>query len=133
MNGGFHFGEHFTIDGYGGDYIKLNNETLVMQCLSELPVKLGMRALSDPQIYKAEDNGIKDPGGWSGFVVIAESHISVHTFPKRGFISADIYTCKNGMDIEIIKSYFINIFNLKELETNFIKRGTKYPQSNLYD
>ena len=64
--------------------------------------------------------------GWSGFVVIAESHISIHTFPTNGFLSADVYTCKNGMDTEFILNYFKENFDLKEIEHNFIKRGTKY-------
>lgn len=121
-----HFGEHVTIDGYSSDYEKLNDKELVLSCLNDLPEKLDMHKLSDPVIYSAPENGKKDPGGWSGFVVIAESHISIHTFPGRGFISADVYTCKNGMDCEFIFDYFKEKFDLKDIEHNFIKRGTKY-------
>ena len=120
------------IDGYGGSKDKLNDKELVIKCLVELPQKLGMRPLSAPEVYLAEDNNIKDPGGWSGFVVIAESHISIHTFPKRGFVSADVYTCKNGMNTKFIGEYFTEKFGLKDIETNFIKRGTKYPTENKY-
>lgn len=126
-----HFGEHVTIDGYGGDYDLLNNEQIVLSVLSELPKKLNMTTLSVPKVLSAPDNGIKDPGGWSGFVIIAESHISIHTFPKRRFVSADVYTCKNGMDIEKIISFFNETFKLSSIETNFIKRGTQYPAKNL--
>lgn len=122
-----HFGEHFTIDGYGGDKECLNNESLVRESLAELPGKLGMKKLSSPQVFFASGNDIKDPGGWSGFVIIEESHISVHTFPKRGFVSIDVYTCQNGLNTEFISNYFQEIFKLKDLETNFIKRGTRYP------
>lgn len=124
------FGEHLTLDGYGGDRDLLNDEMLVRNALSDLPSKLGMKTLSEPQVYFAPDNRIKDPGGWSGFVVIMESHISIHTFPKRGFVSADVYTCQNGLDINFISEYFTNLFKLKNIETNFIKRGTKYPTEN---
>jgi len=34
-----HFGEHLMIDGYGGDYEKLNDEKLVLRCLDELSGK----------------------------------------------------------------------------------------------
>ncbi len=125
------FGEHITIDGYGGDYELLNNEKLVSSVLSDLPKILGMHTLSTPMVLSAPDNGIKDPGGWSGFVIIAESHISLHTFPKRRFVSADVYTCKNGLDTEKIVSYFKETFKLSDVETNFIKRGTRYPLENL--
>lgn len=127
-----HFGEHLTIDGYGGDEKLLDDRELVLDCLNDLPDKLGMHKLSKPEIYFATANNKKDPGGWSGFVVIAESHISIHTFPKRGFVSADVYTCKNEMDCDLIKKYFKNQFNLKEIETNFIKRGIKYPNKDIY-
>src|SRR3989344_5879458 len=93
-----HFGEHITIDGYGGGRGKLNSKKLVFRCLTELPQLLGMHTLIDPVTVWAEPNGKKDPGGWSGFVIIAESHISIHTFPGRQFMSADVYSCRNGMD-----------------------------------
>lgn len=126
-----HFGEHLTLDGYGGSYEKLNDRELVLRCLHDLPEKLGMRKLAEPVVYAAEDNGIKDPGGWSGFVVIAESHISIHTFPARRFVSIDAYTCKNGMDAETAITYFKEQFGLEETETNLVIRGKNYPQENL--
>jgi len=121
-----HFGEHLTIDGYGGSKEKLNNKELVLECLNELPEQLGMHKLAEPVVYSAPNNDKKDPGGWSGFVVIAESHISIHTFPEKGFLSADVYTCKNGMDNEFILNYFTEKFDLQDIEHNFIKRGLKY-------
>ena len=130
-SGTVQFGEHITIDGYGGDPELLNNEKVVSSVLSDLPKKLGMSTLSVPMVVSAPDNGLKDPGGWSGFVIIAESHISLHTFPKRRFVSADVYTCKNGMDMKTIVDYFTETFKLSDVETNFIKRGTKYPVQNL--
>jgi len=127
-----HFGEHLTIDGYGGDKDKLNDESLVMRCLRELPGKLDMGILMEPQIVHAPSNDKKDPGGWTGFVVIAESHISIHTFPLRGFVSIDVYSCKNGMDTDLILKYFKEKFDLKDIEQNFIKRGARYPKKNIY-
>jgi len=125
------FGEHVTIDGYGGDFDILNNQKVVSFVLSDLPKKLGMKTLSAPMVVSAPDNGMKDPGGWSGFVIIAESHISLHTFPKRRFVSADVYSCKSGTDVKKIADYFTETFKLADVETNFIKRGTKYPAENL--
>lgn len=125
------FGEHLTIDGYQGNPELLNNKDVVYTCLDELPGLLGMGKLALPVVYFAPGNGGKDPGGWSGVVVILESHISIHTFPARGFVSADVYTCKNGMDTEFVIQYFKEKFELKDIETNFIKRGTRYPEHNI--
>ena len=126
-----HFGEHLTIDGYGGNYESLNDRGLVLASLNDLPSQLGMEKLSEPEVYWAAGNDLKDPGGWSGFVVIKESHISIHTFPARGFISADVYTCKNGMDQDFIARFFKDQFKLQDLEINFIKRGMRYPEYDL--
>ena len=41
-----------------------------------------------------------DPHGVSGTVVIAESHLSVHTWPENGYVAVDIYTC-GGLDPRI--------------------------------
>jgi len=125
------FGEHLTIDGYRGQKDLLDSKEVVLQCLTELPGLLGMNILGEPIVYPAPDNQKKDPGGWSGFVIVAESHISVHTFPARRFVSIDVYTCKSDMDQELIKNYFKEKFQLQELEVNFIKRGLNYPLQNI--
>ncbi len=127
-----HFGEHLTLDGYGGNEALLNDEQTVRDCLDKLPELLGMHKLSVPEIYHSDGNDIKDPGGWTGVVVIAESHISIHTFPKRGFVSADVYTCKNGMDNQFIIDYFTKAFELTDVETHEILRGTRYPEADIY-
>ncbi len=127
-----HFGEHITIDGYGGSEKLLDDRAVVLSCLAELPPQLNVKPLGKPEIYRAEAGKGKDPGGWTGIVVIAESHISVHTFPKRGFVSADVYTCHNGMNSGFIVDYFKKKFALADVETNFLKRGTKYPTANIY-
>ncbi len=127
-----HFGEHLMIDGYNGELNLLDSQELVTKCLTELPQLLHMKILGGPEVYHAEPNNFKDPGGWTGVVTINESHLSIHTFPRRGFVSIDVYTCHNGLDQNFICSYFKEAFGLKELETNFVKRGTKYPEQNIY-
>ncbi len=49
------------------------------------------------------------PIGVSGVVLIAESHISVHTWPENGFAAADIFTCgemKPQVAIDIMREGF---------------------------
>ena len=71
-------------------------------------------------------------GGLSGFVLIAESHISLHTFPLQGFISADVYTCQNQLDAEAIVSRFQTAFALKAVDRQRAKRGLRYPKRNIH-
>lgn len=120
-----------TIDGYNGDSEKLNNGDIVRRALNELPEKIGMHILAEATVLEAPPVSPKDGGGYSGFVIIAESHISCHTFPKRRFVSIDVYTCKNEMDNETVIKYFTELFELGDVETNFIKRGTRFPAQDL--
>jgi S-adenosylmethionine decarboxylase len=126
-----HFGEHITIDGYGGNPDRLDSEDAVFSALTDICDALQMRPLIKPQVISAPDNHVKDPGGWSGFVIIAESHISIHTFPKRRFVSADVYTRQNGIDQNFVIDFFMKKFQLEDVEINFIKRGLRYPEHDL--
>jgi len=126
-----HFGEHVTVDGYNGNPDLLNSKDVLVSSIEELCTILGMQKLSDISALSAPDNHIKDPGGWSGFVIVAESHISIHTFPKRRFVSADVYTCRNGIDADAIGNYFRQKYELDDVEVHFIIRGTRYPAQNV--
>jgi S-adenosylmethionine decarboxylase len=119
------------IDGYGGDFKKLNNKEKIIKCLNELPDKLGMTKIIKPVIKYYKGNDKKDPGGYSAFVIIAESHISIHTFPKKKFVSIDAYTCSSQIDKNFVVNYFVKQFGLKEIELNYVNRGTKYLISEL--
>lgn len=125
------FGTHITIDGYFGDPEKLANMTIVYDCLDQLPEKLGMKKLGTPLIMEAPPVSEKDGGGISGFVMINTSHISCHTFPKRKFVSIDVYTCQGEIEKDFVINYFKTAFSLQEVEVNCIKRGTRYPITDL--
>ena len=125
------FGVHFTLDGYGGDPEKLNDPELMQNIFEELLKMLGMEKLTEPIVKYAEPRHLKDSGGYSGFVIIAESHISIHTFPKKKFVSIDAYTCKDEMDTERIEKYFRDAYDLQETEVQFFKRGLKFPKEDL--
>ena len=125
------FGEHLTLDCYGGDKVKLNSERGIKAFLEKIVREIGMKKLSPVQVYYTKGNGLKDTGGYSGFVVINESHISIHTFPGKRFASADIYTCQNGLKKAFIKSLFKEAFDFKKFETNFIKRGLEFPYEDI--
>ena len=127
-----HFGVHVTIDGYRGSRERLADMAFVRARLDELPTRLGMHKLAEPLLVEVGEQNGKDPGGVTGFVIIAESHISVHTFPLRGFVSADVYTCQDSLDAEEIRRYFVEVFELEDIEMHVIKRGTRYPQHDIY-
>ncbi len=131
-NGAAHFGVHLTIDGYGGSRARLADRDAIWAFLDELPARIGMHKLAAPTLIEVGPLSEKDSGGVTGFVLIAESHISIHTFPLRGFLSADVYTCQNRLDTDRICRYFKEAFELNDIETNVITRGTRYPQHDIY-
>ena len=120
------FGIHLTIDGYGGSYEKLFDMKRIFKVLDDLPTFLGMKKLTMPYVVDAPPITPKDQGGISGFVMIAESHISIHTFPDKGFLTADVYSCK-PFDTDKTVKFFKKQFELKDLEINIIRRGLKFP------
>lgn len=121
-----YFGTHLTLDGYGGDPKLLDDMERVFHALDVLPEQLGMRKITTPYVVHFPGNGRKDLGGHSGFVMIAESHISVHTFPKNRFVSIDVYTCQGDLDTQKSIDFFTRVFKLKDVETNLIRRGHRY-------
>jgi S-adenosylmethionine decarboxylase len=38
------------------------------------------------------------PGGVTGMVLLAESHVAVHTWPERGTVTLDVYVCNVSQD-----------------------------------
>lgn len=61
------------------------------------------------------------PHGVSGVVVIAESHLTVHTWPEYGYCAVDIFTCGDRID---------NRLCLKELEQALKARSTSVVEMN---
>lgn len=129
------FGLHLMLDAYGVPSKPLDDMKLIYKFLNDLPDKIGMKRLTNPFVVNAEETASKfDPGGISGVVLIAESHISIHTFAKRGFFTFDIYSCSDFTDeiptlLEAIKAYF----PYKDHELQTVKRGLNYPLTNNED
>ena len=63
----------------------------------------------------------------SGFVIIAESHITIHTYPLRQLAKIDIVSCKQFGQKKAI-SILKKTFNAGEAETQFLYRGKHYPR-----
>lgn len=125
------FGLHLTLDGYHGEPERLGDLEVVRTWLNQLPDVLGMSKLIQPCVVEVGARNEKDPGGVTGFVLIAQSHLSVHTFPRRRFVSADIFTCQDHLDHERIRQSLVATFELGDVESNVLARGTRYPLVNL--
>ena len=63
------------------------------------------------------------PHGVSGTVVIAESHVAIHTWPEYAYAAVDIFTCGETIDPWIIQDYMKESFEAKNVSSMELKRG----------
>ncbi|MBS3070104.1 S-adenosylmethionine decarboxylase [Candidatus Micrarchaeota archaeon] len=85
------FGTHLVLDLQDCPAAKLSSRKFVLAFLNSLPEDLGMRKISKPVVKEIKT--VLDEG-LSGFVMIAESHVSIHTFPKFHSAHVDVFSCK---------------------------------------
>jgi S-adenosylmethionine decarboxylase len=124
------FGKHLTIDAYGCDYEALDSMDVNFKLLDELPGRIAMRKITTPYVIRALPNDAKDCGGVSGFVMIAESHISVHTFPAKKYLTMDLYSCSD-FDAKSVLKIVKETYKYQSVEVHLIKRGLRFPVDNL--
>ena len=115
---------HLIVDGYGGDVEVMEDPDALFRFLDEYPDTIGMTKITPPQVYtyagrKPEDNGL------SGFVLIAESHISVHTFPSRKYINIDVFSCME-FDADKALNELRAAFSLETVRSWTLDRGLEY-------
>jgi S-adenosylmethionine decarboxylase len=124
---------HLVVDGYNAHPDKLSDLGLVRRFLDECPDKLGMTKMIEPQVYTYRGQ-VPEDWGLSGFVLIAESHISVHTFPDRGHINIDVFSCKE-FDSEASLQDIKETFDLTDVKVWAMERGTEYsnPEEAYHD
>ena len=116
---------HITIDGFGGNLTQLSSLELVRNLLDRYPDEIGMTKISEPHVFAY--NGVKaEDWGVSGFVLIAESHIAVHTFPVHGQVWVDIFSCKGFDEMPAIDK-IVDAFSLTSTRIHKLERGLEYP------
>lgn len=115
------YGNHLIIDGFNCNEERLNDKELVNDILLELPKIMDMKCISEPVVvsHKAEK---QEESGITGFVLIAESHISIHTYPIKKYVTIDIFSCKE-FDAQKATNYLEKSFGMGKVEKQFMKRG----------
>ena len=111
---------HLTIDGYGSNPKLMQDEEYISQFLDSYPTEIGMTKISAPLVFKYVGSKPED-WGISGFVFIAESHISIHTFFERCYVNIDVFSCKDFNAEQVIKD-FQDKFQLTRFTSRLINR-----------
>ena len=120
------YGPHLTMDMYGCEKSKLSSVQKVSKFLDGLPAKIGMTKIIPPYVF--EYHGVK-PEDWgvSGVVLIAESHIAIHTYPEKGYATFDAFSCKE-FDAELVKKIVLETFGAQTYEQKSFERGKHFPK-----
>ena len=119
------FGPHIMLDLNQCNPDALASLDTCMQLLHHLPDSIGMTKITQPYVFPysglvPEDQGI------TGMVIIAESHISLHTFPLKAYAFIDVFSCK-PFDVEAAIQDCIQWFDCQDPDVFRTDRGRAFP------
>jgi S-adenosylmethionine decarboxylase len=120
------FGPHITLDLKGCPKDILSNYQLHFEYLKNIPELIQMTPITQPYVFPYEGL-VPEDKGITGIVIIAESHISVHSFEDKGYCFIDIFSCK-PFDYNVAIRLTKEIFKPEDCEINVVSRGKDFPR-----
>lgn len=122
------FGPHLMMDCRGVSFEKCNDLRYIWEFLNDLPDKIGMTKIVQPYVFPysglvPEDKGI------TGVVVIAESHLTFHSFTEKDYFFFDLFSCK-PFDTDWVAQEVIRAFEVKDPVIHCVERGEHFPRGN---
>ena len=115
VDNGTFAGTHLLLDLWGASGLK--NTGLIEKAIRD-SVKVAGANLLDIHLHRFAPSG-----GISGIAVLAESHITVHTWPERGYAAIDIFMCgdtRPELTVPVLK----NAFSASHADLSKVQRGT---------
>ena len=109
-------GIHHLIDFQGCSADRINDTEFVRGAMLEAAARAGATIVTD--VFHTFS-----PQGVSGVVVIAESHIAIHTWPEFGAASIDIFSCTEKLSAVVATDILFSAFCAKEVQTQVLARG----------
>ena len=107
---------HFLLELYGCDHEKLNDESF-LRCTLNNAAKFANATVLNLISNKFEPQGV------TAIALLAESHMSIHTWPEAHYSAVDIFTCGQNMKPEISCKYLIQALMAKEHLLRIIDRS----------
>ena len=111
-----HQSKHFLLELYRCDYEKLNDESF-LRCTLNRASKLAKAKVLNLISNKFEPQGV------TAIALLAESHISIHTWPESNYSAVDIFTCGQNMLPEAASQYLIEALKAEEHFLRVIERN----------
>ncbi|EHR79561.1 S-adenosylmethionine decarboxylase [Thermococcus litoralis DSM 5473] len=111
-------GYHYVVEASGCDPEVLKDPNKIREIFLEA-AKVGNMEVKASYFFRFSPTGV------SGVVIVAESHISVHTWPEEGYAALDVYTCGEKADPEKAVDYILEKFKAQYAHVSEVKRGIK--------
>ena len=111
-----HQSKHLLLELYKCNYEKLYDESF-LRCTLNRAAKL-----SNATVLNLISNKF-EPQGVTAIALLAESHISIHTWPESNYSAVDIFTCGQNMLPELASKYLIDALNAEEHFLRIIERN----------
>jgi S-adenosylmethionine decarboxylase len=112
------YGRHVAADVWGCDERILNNHELLIKKMMMAADVCGATVLS-------VQSKQFDPQGVTVLVLLSESHLSIHTYPEKGFAGLDCYTCGDNCDPQVAIDYMINVLKPTKVNQRKLVRGNE--------
>jgi S-adenosylmethionine decarboxylase len=109
-------GHHVLLDLYGCDIRTLNDVDYVRETLIEASQRIHTTIVSDT-FHRFSPHGV------SGVVVIAESHLSIHTWPEKAYAAFDAYTCGDPTELDKLPRFLTEKFRATRIDFKNYSRG----------
>jgi len=111
-----HLGQHVLAEFFECDPNILNNIDKVEKYMIDSALECGATIVQ-------KCFHMFSPYGVSGVVIIAESHLAIHTWPELGYAAVDLFTCGSKCDPKIAYEFLKNKFRSKRASFTELKRG----------
>ena len=108
--------KHFLLELYGCDYEKLNDESF-LRCTLNKAAKLAKARVLNLISNKFEPQGV------TAIALLAESHLSIHTWPESHYCAVDIFTCSQNMKPDLACQFLIESLKVEEHLLRVIDRN----------
>ena len=111
-----HQSKHILLELYRCDFEKLNDESF-LRCTLSKAAKFAKATVLNLISNKFEPQGV------TAIALLAESHISIHTWPESNYSAVDIFTCGQNMMPELASKYLIEALNAEDHLLRVIERN----------
>lgn len=112
-------GYHLMLEFFGCDPEKINSRRFLHQVVKAAVKQVGLTNLGS-RFHQF------DPQGVTGFTLLAQSHISFHTWPEYGYLVLDIFTCGDQQQADLLADHFLKRLHPSRVNRQVMRKGFRF-------